>query len=203
MKRTTHLILHGSYGSPEENWAPWLKKELKYRDETVLAPQFQVDDWSNATAAGKENFVPTHQTLENWLKTFNEILPLLDTDNLTVIAHSLAPLFVLHVLHKNPTLQIKNVLFVAPFLGKIGDIWQIEAVNKSFYVPNDFDFKDFASRIQRSHVFYSDNDPYVPTAESLGFAQKLNSKTHLVKDAGHFNTDSGYSTFSSILNFII
>lgn len=202
MKRATHLILHGSYGSPEENWTPWLKKELQSLGYSVLAPQLPVDNWDVATATGEDFFSPKKQTLENWLSTFDKLLPLLDTENLTIVAHSLAPLFVLHILQAHPRLKLKNALFIAPFLGRLGDIWQIEYVNKSFYAPESFDYTDFSSRIQQSHVFYSDNDPYVPLAETLKFAQKLNSKTHLVKKGGHFNTDSGYTEFYKLLNYL-
>ena len=202
MKKATHLILHGSYGAPSENWTPWLKGELEKQAKVVLAPQFPVDNWDEASAAGKEGFVPKQQTLRNWLDTFAELLPLIDTEDLTIIAHSLAPLFVLHILQTYPDLKLKNVLFVAPFLGKLGDIWQIEAVNKSFYAPDNFDYTDFSKRTQQSHVFYSDNDPYVPEVSALDFAEKVNATLHLIDNAGHFNNDSGYSKFPELLKYL-
>jgi len=202
MTRATHLILHGSYGSPSENWTPYLKTELERQGKIVLTPQFPVDNWDEATAAGKEGFVPKQQTLQNWLDTFTELLPLIDTENLTIVAHSLAPLFVLHILLTYPDLKLKNVLFVAPFLGKLGDIWQIEAVNKSFYAPDNFDYTDFSERTQQSHVFYSDNDPYVPEVSALDFAEKVNATPHLIDNAGHFNNDSGYNKFPELLKYL-
>ena len=202
MNKATHLILHGSYGAPSENWTPYLKTELEKQGKVVLSPQFPVDNWDEATAAGKEGFVPKQQTLQNWLDTFTELQPLIDTENLTIIAHSLSPLFVLHILQTYPDLKPKNVLFVAPFLGKLGDIWQIEAVNKSFYAPDNFDYTDFSKRIQQSHVFYSDTDPYVPESAALDFTKKLTATPHLVKNAGHFNTDSGFTVFTQLLVFI-
>jgi hypothetical protein len=34
------LIFHGTEGYPEENWFPWLKKELERRGCRVFVPQF-------------------------------------------------------------------------------------------------------------------------------------------------------------------
>ncbi len=35
MKRTA-FIIHGSYGNPEENWIPWLKRELQQYNFDVI-----------------------------------------------------------------------------------------------------------------------------------------------------------------------
>lgn len=34
------IIIHGAYGNPEENWFPWLKKELEKLDCRVFVPKF-------------------------------------------------------------------------------------------------------------------------------------------------------------------
>ena len=34
------VIIHGANGSPEENWFPWLKKELETKGIEVIIPQF-------------------------------------------------------------------------------------------------------------------------------------------------------------------
>jgi len=31
-----YLIMHGSYGSPEENWFRWLEKSLKTLEQEVI-----------------------------------------------------------------------------------------------------------------------------------------------------------------------
>lgn len=54
---TKIFLLHGSYGSPEGNWFPWLKKELEKLDCTVLIPKFPT---------------PENQSLETWLAVFKE-----------------------------------------------------------------------------------------------------------------------------------
>ena len=34
------IIIHGTEGYPEENWFPWLKKNLEERGYNVTVPQF-------------------------------------------------------------------------------------------------------------------------------------------------------------------
>ena len=198
----SHLILHGSYGTTDENWFTWLKLQLEAAGHSVLLPQFPIDDWDQANQVGKDIFVPKNQSLSSWLAAFEGLLPSLDTSNLTVIAHSSAPLFMLHVLLGHPAVQLRKALFVAPFLGKIGDIWQIEKVNQSFYAPQEFNFEQIAAQIKEAIVFYSDNDPYVPAEASLQFASKIHAKTIEISAAGHFNTEAGYTSFPQILKYL-
>ena len=35
-----YVIVHGSYGTPFENWFPWLFQRLSEAGKNVLAPQF-------------------------------------------------------------------------------------------------------------------------------------------------------------------
>lgn len=199
MKKYTHLILHGSYGSDAGNWTPWLKKQLEDAGVSVLAPQFPVDDWDEAIKMGKERFTPKNQSLESWVVAFEELLPKLDLDNLTVYAHSLAPLFILHILHRYPSLIIQNAYFVAPFLGKIGDNWPIEKVNESFYSPSTFDYERFRNQIKKAVVIYSDNDPYVKPKYAIEFADKIQAELLLLPGLGHFNTEAGVNQIPGLL----
>ena len=48
-----YIILHGSFGSKDGNWFPWLKKQLEDRNYKVDVPQMPVgvgnqnyDNWS-------------------------------------------------------------------------------------------------------------------------------------------------------------
>ena len=54
---TNVFIFHGTGGYPEENWFPWLKRELESLDCKAIVPQFPT---------------PQNQTLENWLKVFEQ-----------------------------------------------------------------------------------------------------------------------------------
>lgn len=138
---------------------------------------------------------PLNQTLDNWLKTFEkEVLPDIRKERkLCFVAHSLGPVFVLHVVEKY-NIMLDSAVFVSPFMCKLGKSWQIDHVNRSFY-KTSFDFSKLKKLIPVSYVLYSDNDPYVDKKFSLEFAQKLKSSLLFVKGAGHMNEEIGMKEF--------
>jgi len=60
------FIIHGSYGYPEENWFPWLKKELKKLGDRVFVPQFPIpkEKRRNQAWGGHD--------LTGWIKKLNK-----------------------------------------------------------------------------------------------------------------------------------
>lgn len=69
---TNILIIHGTYGNPEENWFPWLKSELEDKGCGVYVPEFPTQEG---------------QSLESWLKIFEDYEENLNEDSI-VVAHS-------------------------------------------------------------------------------------------------------------------
>ena len=93
---TNVFIIHGAYGHPKENWFPWLKSELEKLDCRVFIPQFPT---------------PEDQSLETWLKVFEEYKQYLDEDSV-VVGHSLGPAFLLDILEKLDK-PVKATFFVS------------------------------------------------------------------------------------------
>ena len=93
------FIIHGTYGSPDENWFPWLAKELRSKGHEVTVPVFPT---------------PEGQSLESWLEAFEPYLEQIDSETVFV-AHSLGPAFVLSVLEKINT-KVKACYFVEGFV---------------------------------------------------------------------------------------
>ena len=75
-------MIHGAYGSPDENWFPWLKKSLESLGYEVVIPKFPT---------------PAGQTLTNWTKVFKPYLSEIDEDSI-FIGHSLGPAFIMSIL---------------------------------------------------------------------------------------------------------
>lgn len=172
------LIIHGSLGSPTENWFPWLIKKLEDNNKTVLAPQF-----------------PTiEQNFENWervLKSYDEHIG----ETTSIIAHSLAPAFILDYLIKNKK-SVKNLYLIAPFYGLI-DTEEFDKVNKTFFMYPDL--SEAKSYFKKAHCFFSDNDPYVPQKMSTEFSTQIGGNNIIIEGGKHLNTNAGFEKFDKLL----
>ena len=180
---TNIFIIHGAYGNPEENWFSWLKSELEKLDCRVFVPKFPT---------------PENQSLENWLKIFEDYKQYLNKSSI-VVGRSLGPAFLLNVLEKLNK-PIKAAFFVSGFTGLLGNP-DIDNINKSF-VDKSFDWQKIKQNCPKFFVFHSDNDPYVPLEKAKQFAKNLGVDVILVKNAGHFNEKAGYTKFDLILEKI-
>ena len=50
--------------------------------------------------------------------------------------------------------------------------------------------------------FYSDNDPYVAFDKEKEFADLIADKQIVIPNGGHLNSESGYSEFEELLEYI-
>lgn len=180
--------MHGSYGSPEENWFRWLEKELNKQGHEVILEQFPSDNWDDVNNIGidQRDSYKAIQTLTSWEKYFvDHILPKIKDEEIGFVGHSIAPVFMLHMLNKYD-FKLKQAVFVSPFFNipDAPDVWQFYPVNKTFY-SYDFNFDKIKTQIGMSYVVYGDNDPYVPATEPPLFAEKLGAEIHVVPNGGH------------------
>lgn len=191
------LILHGTFGSKDGNWFPWLEGELVKLKQDVLNPQMPVDNYELAAAEFKKTgtYIPKNQTLANWLAAFQtDILPWIGKESVCVVAHSLSPAFMLSAITEYD-LHVDTALFVAPFLQNLGiDIY--DEINSNFYAK-DFDFEAIKKRITNSYALCSTTDPYVSLDIAKNFAQLVGCNQILIKDADHMG--SALTTFPLVL----
>ena len=171
-----YIIIHGSFGSKDGNWFPWLKKELEQKEKQVVVPQMPI-------GVGNQNF-------ENWSNVLNE--------NTIIIAHSIAPIFVCKYLITNK-IKVKKLIFVCGFNNYLGIDSDFDTVNEPMFIDNFTDVKKYCSDII---CYYSDNDPYVKYDIEKEFADKLTNKQYVIKNGGHINAETGYTKFEEILKEI-
>jgi len=193
------VIFHGSFGNPESNWTPELKQSLLALGQDVITPAFPCENWDAISAVGPSAHAK-NQSLESWLAIFEkEVLPQLSPDDkLCFVGHSLAPLFILHLVSKF-NIQLDSAIFASPFLEDIGgEYWQFKTVNGTFY-KTDFNWELLHKLIPTSYVLYSDNDPYIDQHFFLDFGAKMKSSMILVRGGGHLNLDAGFKSFPLLL----
>ena len=172
-------IVHGAYGHPEENWFPWLKKELENLGIQAIVPKFPT---------------PENQSLQSWMDVMSQY-NISEEDIL--IGHSIAPALILRILEKQ---KVKAAFFVAGFIGSL-DNPDFDKINKSFFVE-PFDWENIRENCKRFVMFNSEDDPYLTEKSVQMLAEGLGITPIFIEDAGHFNAAAGYTEFPELLEKI-
>ena len=179
--KTKVVIIHGSYGSPQENWFPWLATEVQKLGCDAIVPSFPT---------------PDGQSLESWRQAFAEQVGQVEAEMLFV-GHSLGPAFILHLLQESPV-AVRGTFLVSGFLGLLG-LEDFDPINESF-VCGEFDWSRIRERAGVARIYNSDNDPYVPLERGQEIAEGLGVQLSVVKNGGHINASAGFRSFPRLLN---
>ena len=175
------LIVHGLGGNSQDNWFPWLKKELEKLGCSVAVPNFP----------NSEN-----PKLDEWLSELKK--GELDT-NYILIGHSLGCSFILNVLELLDK-PVKATFLVAGFTVLLLD-QEINSLIKTF-VDKPFNWEKIRNNCSKFYVINSDNDPHVPFDKALQLALNLAVEVNLIKGAGHFNEAASFLEFPELLEMI-
>jgi uncharacterized protein len=182
------VILHGTEGSPEGNWFPWLAGELQKLGQKTIRPQLPT---------------PEGQTVENWVRIIGESVKKLGgpDDETVIVAHSMSPMAVCHYLNKNDA-KIRTAFFVSGFTDYVDELEPYHTVNPRFF-DKDFDWEKLKKLCSDVICFAGDNDPYLPRPVLKRFSELCGAKKFiLVPKGGHLNSESGYLTFPLLLEEI-
>lgn len=177
------IIIHGAYGSPGENWFPWLRKELEKKGHKVFVPAFPT---------------PRDQELGEWLKAFEPYMKHLNWETV-LVGHSLGPAFILNLLERIGK-PVRGAVLVAGFTGKLG-LEEFDQLNRTF-AERPFDWGKIKQNCRKFVVINSDDDPYVPLEKGKLLADRLGTELIVVKNGGHLNEKAGYKEFHLVLEKI-
>ena len=177
------FIIHGAYGNPKNNWIPWLKQKLETEGYFVEVPKFPTPENQNITA---------------WRDVWADYESKLNKDSV-VIGHSIGATFSLDIVERAYT-KIKGLVLISGFLQAL-DNKTFDKINATFY-QDSFDFKIIRNNCQNISILHGDNDPYVPISEAKNLGKLLKTNPIIIKNAGHFNVDAGYTKFPELLNII-
>ncbi|MCL4382856.1 alpha/beta hydrolase [Patescibacteria group bacterium] len=183
------VILHGTLGSPEINWFPWLKDRLEKIGHKVVVPQLPT---------------PEGQDPDNWIKTIKEVVESLggpDTGTV-IVAHSMSTLAVCHYLGSIDN-KIRACFFVAGFGDRLKDVPEPYPTLNNPFIDRPINWDKVKSNCSNIVCFVGDNDPYVPLEIGKRFSVLCGAKKLLViPKGGHFTEKSGYNTFPLLLETI-
>ena len=181
--KPTALIIHGAYGTPQENWFSWLAGQLNQRGFDAIVPQLPT---------------PDNQNLRAWLQVVQPLLPQLDEHSI-IAGHSIGATFVLRFLEKLKR-PVDTTVLVSGFISDIPDT-DLNTINHTFY-DSPFDWPAIRRNSHRFIQFHSHDDPFVPDQNAEELAGHLGAKPTYIPNAGHFNAKSGFTEFPQLLEAI-
>lgn len=173
-------LIHGTKGSPQGNWLPWLAVELKNAGCEVVVPCMPT---------------PANQSLDSWMAAFDRQVGRLESKSL-LVGHSVGAVFVLRLLERLRS-PIAAAVLVSGFTGALG-LPEYDALNSTF-TAGTFNWPALREKAGRFICFAGDNDPYVPLAQSREIAAGLGVELAIVNGGGHLNAESGYTAFPLLL----
>jgi predicted alpha/beta hydrolase family esterase len=178
----TVFIFHGTGGSPEGNWFPWLKKELEMKGLRVVVPRFPT---------------PEGQSLEAWLTILHQYDEYIDEETI-FIGHSLGGMFLLKVLE-----QLKHPVYAAFFVSASIGVKPIKYYDSDYFFAHFmFDWPAIVMKAKTFTAYHSDNDPYVSLGNGEELAKQLGITLTFIPKAGHINAESGWTKFDKLLQDI-
>lgn len=184
--KPNYILLHGSFGSPFSNWIPYLRENIEKRGHDVYTPDFP-------TGIGYQTFKNWSLIMESYLKS--GILH----ENTIIYAHSIAPIFIIHFLIEH-NIKVKRLILICGFNNYFGINEDYDTVNATMYCENIEQIHNLCNDIA---CLYSDNDPYVSYEAEKDFATKVSTTSQVYKNGGHLNSESGYTEFKDLVNYIL
>jgi len=189
MKRV--FIIHGWEGHPENNWFPWLKKELESRGFEVIVPAMPETE---------------RPKIETWVPYLEKLVGTPNKDTY-LIGHSIgcqAILRYLQNLHEGS--KIGGAIFVAGWVSLTPIATRTEEEKKVvkpwFETPLYFD--KIRKTTKKFVAIFSDNDEFVPLEKNIEtYRDKLGAKIIMEKGKGHFSDDDGVKELPIVLNKLL
>lgn len=179
------LILHGTGGSSQENWFPWLKSQLEEHGFTVWCPDLPESDTPsilryNEFILGNVDFQLDSETI--------------------LIGHSSGAVAILGLLEALPSeMKVQSCYLVGSFKDDLD--W--DALIELFIQP--FDFEKIKTRSLSWHFLHSDDDPYCPLDHAEYLHSKIGGDLIVLPGQKHFSVGTAgekYREFPHLLELI-
>lgn len=172
------FIIHGWGGYPEENWFPWLKRELEFRGFEVFVPQLPDAD---------------SPRIEKWIPRIAEVVGTVD-EGTYFVGHSMGCQAIARFLENQPGgIRAGGAVFIAEFFKRLTNLEPEPNVKEvaDSWLNSPVDLNKTRIHFVKSVAVFSDDDPYVPLDNQEDFKNRLGSKIIIEHNKGHFNAQAG------------
>lgn len=177
MKNIKIILLHGNGNcTPNDNWFPYVKSEMKELGLTVIARQFP-----DADLAREKYWIPF---LKNELKA---------DQNSILIGHSSGAVAAMRFAETN---KILGSILVGAMHTDLG----YEKEKISGYYERDWNWQAIKSNQQWIVLFASTDDPWIPIEEPRFIQRQLNTEYYEFTDQGHFGGDYHKPMFPELVS---
>ncbi|KKQ41888.1 MAG: hypothetical protein US59_C0020G0015 [Candidatus Levybacteria bacterium GW2011_GWB1_37_8] len=179
------FIVHGWDGNPNENWLPWLKKELEAKKFEVFIPQ--LPDSGNPR-------------IYNWVPKLAETVRKPDKQTYFV-GHSMGCQTIARYLESLPkNVKVGGAIFVAGFFKRLTGLEDEPGVDETarHWLKTPIDFQKVKLHLPKSIALFS-----VSLDNQDDFRNKLCSKIIIEKQKGHFNEADGVTKLPIVLKSLL
>lgn len=176
------FIVHGYGATPDDNWFPWLKKELETRNFKVQVPAMPNTD---------------NPTLDQWLSHLQETVGRCDK-NTYLVGHSLGTITILRFLEALPEGErVGGIVLVGGFS---------ESLNfkpLATFTERPLDYEKVKRSTNKIVAIHSTDDASVPYKFAEIIRDRLGASLITLHGAGHINWKSGWFELPQALDAIL
>lgn len=180
------VLLHGTDGSPDYNWFPWLEDELARRGYEVFSPLLP------------DNHTPNRDNYENFLRKSGW-----DFSNNLIIGHSSGATTALNLLDADWFPVVKSTILVGLFLNERllpGVDWYEAGQFDKLFPENGYDIARLQSRSSSLVFLHGSDDPYCSVDDARDFAEKVGGRMEVIDKGLHLS--SNRTQLPEILKYI-
>jgi predicted alpha/beta hydrolase family esterase len=180
-------LIHGWDGNPENNWFPWLKKELAKKGFEVKALAMPS---------------PSNPNIDAWINFLSKNLRNIDEDTY-LVGHSMGCRAIIGFLEGFKG-KVRGVIFVAGWIALTNLGTEEEKEIAEQWTSRKIDYQKVKEKTDKFVAIFSDNDPYVPMEKNIAFYKnKLGAEIITEKGKGHFDDDTNVKELPVVLTKIL
>lgn len=187
MKRA--VFLHGTSGSPNDHWWPWLKDQFE---------QSGYDIWSPLLP---DNTPPNSQKYWSFLHADNWDF----TDNV-LVGHSSGATSVLNLLSRPEFPTVKAAVLIGVFLNerltKGSPNFTDDDQFANLFPAEGFDWSAIKAKAEKFYFVHGDDDPYCAYDDSVAAAKTLNGALLTIPGGGHLSAESDITELAELVQLL-